>query len=356
MQRTFLILSIFTLSVFGASLHLLFAQTSPGDLRLVTSPLPISLVSEPGQTISTELRVKNAGSRPETLRIDIMKFGAFEEEGAPRLLDREPGDDFLDWVTFSEETFTLEPEEWKTVTATFALPPSASFGYYYAFVFTRASEEESLGERETAVVGGTASLVLLEARVPNAKREITVTEFSTDRMVYEFLPVSFSVKLRNSGNVHVAPRGNIFLEKGGDKDIALLEINPGKGNILPDSARIFEESWKDGFPVYQERIEDGNAVLNERGEREIELHWNWQEASKLRFGKYKAKMLLIYDDGVRDVPIEGVVSFWVVPWRLLAGAIFIGIFFFIGMKNTLLRLWQRVRSYFQKSASENETP
>jgi ABC-type glycerol-3-phosphate transport system permease component len=41
----------------------------------------------------------------------------------------------------------------------------------------------------------------------------------------------------------------------------------------------------------------------------------------LRFGKYTAKMLLVFDDGARDVPIEGVVSFWVIPWRLFIAAI-----------------------------------
>jgi pilus assembly protein TadC len=28
-------------------------------------------------------------------------------------------------------------------------------------------------------------------------------------------------------------------------------------------------------------------------------------------------MLLIYDDGQRDVPLEAMVSFWVVPWRVI---------------------------------------
>jgi hypothetical protein len=32
-------------------------------------------------------------------------------------------------------------------------------------------------------------------------------------------------------------------------------------------------------------------------------------------------MLLVYDDGTRDVPIEGAVSFWVMPWRLILFAI-----------------------------------
>ena len=54
----------------------------------------------------------------------------------------------------------------------------------------------------------------------------------------------------------------------------------------------------------------------------MELKWDWGQASKLRWGKYTAKMLLIYDDGQRDVPIEGEVSFWVVPWRLIGVVLF----------------------------------
>lgn len=344
---TLLLLGIFSFSYLLPSLA--FAQD--GSLRIVTSPLPISLVAEPGTTVSTELKVKNAGTEVETLKIDILKFNAYEDTGKPALHDLEPTDEFAKWVTFSEPSFTILPEEWKTVTATFNVPKEASFGYYYAFVFTRADSETDLAPQETAVVGGTATLVLLEARVPDAKREITVAEFKTDKTVYEFLPVNFTVSLKNSGNVHVAPRGNIFLSQGDDKDIALLELNPGKGSILPDSARVFEAGWSDGFPIYEERIENGQVVLDELGNQTYRLVWNFENASHLRIGKYTAKMLLVYDDGTRDVPIEGVVSFWVMPWRLLAGALFIAIFFLIGMKSTLGKIWNRLFSRSKDKAA-----
>lgn len=336
-----------------------FAQVSESGpvvpeagLRLVTSPLPISLVAQPGNTVSTELKVKNAGILPEQITIDTFKFKAFESSGAPQILDPEPGDDFIHWVQFSESTFLLDPEEWKTITATFTLPESASFGYYYAFVFRRVINEETNRPRETSVVGGTATLVLLEARVPDAERAITVTEFSTNRMVFEFLPVTFTVNLKNTGNVHVAPRGNIFVNQGKNKDIAVLDLNQGKGNILPNSARIFQTEWNDGFPIYAHRMEDGKVLHDAAGNPELQLTWNWEDTSKLRFGKYTAKMLLIYDDGMRDVPIEGVVSFWVIPWRLLGGALFIALFFLIGMKNSLMRLWRR---FFPQKKGEQDT-
>ena len=314
-----------------------------GSLRLVSSPLPISLVTEPGKTVTTQLKVKNAGTETERLKIDILKFNAYEESGKPALMDLDPTDTFDDWVSFSEREFALAPEEWKTVTVTFTVPETAAFGYYYAFVFSRSNEGTELRSQQTAVVGGTATLVLLEARVPDAKREVTLSEFSTDKKVYEFLPTRFTVSLKNTGNVHVAPRGNIFLSDWKGKEVALLEVNEAKGNILPNSTRVFESDWKDGFPVYEPKIENGAVVLDEAGNQTFDLVWDFEQASKLRFGKYNAKILLIYDDGTRDIPIEGYVSFWVIPWRIVGVGI-ANIAIIIGLTLYVIRLRKRLKA------------
>lgn len=327
------------LSLLAFSSSPVFAQD--GSLRLVSSPLPISLIVEPGKTISTQLKVKNAGTEEERLKIDILKFNAYEESGKPALMDLEPTDTLDDWVSFSEPTFSLAPEEWKTITVTFTVPETAAFGYYYAFVFNRADESLSPKPQQTAVIGGTATLVLLEARVPDAKREVTVSEFSTDKKVYEFLPTRFTVALKNTGNVHVAPRGNIFLSDWKGKEVALLEVNEAKGNILPSSTRIFDSEWRDGFPVYEVLIDNNAVVFDEAGNPEQDLVWDFEQASKLRFGKYTAKLLLIYDDGTKDIPIEGLVSFWVIPWRIIGGGVFVFLFFFIGIRSTLVKVWRK---------------
>ncbi len=317
-------------------------RSADSGLRLITSPLPINLVTEPGRTISTEIKVKNGGTQKENLKIDLMKFRAYEDSGKPQLLEREKTDDFLDWVSFSEPTFTLAPDEWKTITATFTVPSTASFGYYYALVFSRATSDQTLQSGQTALVGGTAILVLLEARVSDAKREVAVTEFSVDKKFYEFLPATFNIKLKNTGSVHIAPRGNIFINQGDNHDIALLEVNSEKGNILPNSSRIFDTKWKDGFPRYEEKIQDGKTVIDEKGNILSELKWDFNDVSKLRFGKYTAKLLLIYDDGHRDIPIESEVSFWVIPWRLLLVLMVIAIFFFIGFRSTMRNIWNSI--------------
>lgn len=292
------------------------AQTPASDLRLTTSPVPINLKTAPGASVLASLKIKNDGLNPEKIKISLMKFKADSQTGTPILMEREAGDDYFDWVKFSENQFTLPSNEWKTITAEFQIPSSASFGYYYAVVFSRAEEQVSRESRQTILAGGTATLILLEAEVPGAKKEVRIVEFSADKKMYEFLPATFTVKLRNTGNVHIAPRGNIFLFRQ-DNEVAALEVNLNKGSILPDSPRSFQEQWTDGFPVYLNQTKNNQITLDEKGQPIKKLKWDFKDAAKLRFGKYTAKLMMVYDDGQRDVPIEGEVSFWVVPWRIL---------------------------------------
>ena len=296
---------------------------SPGNLNLTTSPLPISLRTKPGTSISTDLRVQNSGTATENLKIDLYKFRAYGTEGKPQIIDREPGDDYFDWVSFSQRTFKAEPNVWKTIKMTINVPSDAAFGYYYAVVFSRADQRSEAGEQSTAIVGGSATLVLLEADVPGAKRKISVSSFTSDKKFYEFLPATFRISLRNQGQVHGAPSGTIFISRGG-KQVATLKVNADGGNILPSSSRNFSADWRDGFPVYTEKEDGERVVLDGNGKPVMGLEWDFDKPlSKLRFGKYTAKLVLAYDDGNRDVPIEGTLSFWVVPWRILLGIIIV---------------------------------
>lgn len=318
-----------------------FAQ-SDQSLRLITSPLPVNLATKPGTSISTPLRVQNAGSQTETLKMGLLKFSAYGDTGAPQLQEREPGDDYFDWVSFSEDTFTLAPNQWKTITMTIAVPESAAFGYYYAATFSRAAENVEEGQSQAALVGSTATLVLLEAQVPGAKRQAEIQSFSTDKPWYEFLPVHFSANLRNTGNVHVAPRGNIFITRNG-QEVATLEVNLAKGNILPESNRVFEVSWNDGFPHYVERQAEGKVVTDESSQPEYRLEWDFSQADTLRIGHYEAKLVMVYDDGTKDVPIEATTSFWIVPWRGLIVSLVVAILVGIGLWTTLRSGWRKAR-------------
>jgi hypothetical protein len=53
------------------------------------------------------------------------------------------------------------------------------------------------------------------------------------------------------------------------------------------------------------------------GTESQKLVWNWAKLSQLRIGRYTAHLVAVYNQAGRDVPIEGTVSFWVIPWKIL---------------------------------------
>jgi hypothetical protein len=194
------------------------------------------------------------------------------------------------------------------------------------------ANEESPQPGQAVAHGAVATFILLNAEAQGAKREAQITSFTADRKSYEFLPASFTVKVKSTGNVHIAPHGNIFITKG-SKQIGSIEVNSAGGNILPGSSRYFSSSWSDGFPVYQFKTgSDGRPIADKQGQTEKSLHWDFSRANRLRFGHYTAHIVMIYDNGQRDVPMEASVSFWVIPWRLiglLALIIILPIFLYI---------------------------
>ena len=291
------------------------AQTPRRDVDLSTSPLPINLSIAPGTSVTTDIRVKNGNSVTEKLKVELMKFNAYGEEGKPAIREREAGDDYFDWVKFNTPTFDAPPGEWKTVKMTINAPKSAAFGYYYAVVFSRVNEPTRSGDGNV-LLGSTAVLVLVDVRSPNAKRSLELMSFSADKKSYEFLPASFKLRLHNNGNVHLLPKGNIFISRGG-KQVASIPVNSQGGNILPNSNRIYTASWSDGFPVYKNKESGGKLALDKNGKPITELSWDFSKAPKLKFGKYTASLLVAYDNGKQDVPVEATLSFWVVPWRLI---------------------------------------
>ena len=317
------------------------AQSTENGIRLSLSPLPLNLATTPGDVITTELRVRNSGSQTETLQAGLLKFSADSQTGDPILLDREDGDDYFDWVQFSPSQVTLVPNEWGEIQMTITVPESAAFGYYYAVTFGRAGEAEPQQGLAT-LQGAAATLVLLEVDVPGAKRDLRVEYFKTKKSWYEVLLVEFEARLRNRGNVHAVPFGNIFIKQG-DATIETLDFNKARGSILPNSPRTYTADWSRGFPVYEVESNNDQVVLDEQGNPKQSLKWDFANANQLRFGKYTAELVIAYDDGERDVPLTASVDFWVIPWRIILAILIILAVFAFGLTMMVRGAWRGVR-------------
>lgn len=308
-------------------------------LDLTTSPISIGLDGQPGKTITTDLKVKNNGVLPEHLKLVLMKFTSGSQEGDPAPAPRAAGDDYFDWVSFSQDTLDIASNEWKTVTMTIKLPNSAAGGYYYMVTYTRT---EANGTEGIGGIGAASTLVLVDAHGSSVKRKLEPIQFTTDHTVYEFLPTNFTAVLRNQGGVHLAPIGNIFIKQAGHQ-VAMLDVNEERGYILPNSERRFTATWDDGMPMFADKTKDGKVVEDKHNQPVRELHWDLSKLGKIRFGHYTAKLVMAYNDGKRDIPVEGTVSFWVIPWRLLGGLLLVLFVLGYGLLGMLRNSWRRFR-------------
>jgi hypothetical protein len=205
----------------------------------------------------------------------------------------------------------VQAGQWFSEQITFNTPKEAGFSYSFALIISRQSDPKPTnGSR--LIKGSVAVFSLVNVDRPGATSSLKVVQFSSSKHLYEYLPATLSVRFRNTGNTIVQPYGNVFVQRGATSKtpLATLPVNPTKGYILPGTERTVSADWNEGFAVYQTTPQADGSIKKH-------LSIDWSKLSHFRIGKYTAKLVAVYSDGQHDVPIEGTVTFWVVPWRAI---------------------------------------
>jgi len=327
-KKLFLPLILLVLIVIFFAKNSVFAQT-PQNYDLTVSPVFFDLSANPGQTITEKIRIRNNTTAPLPLKVSIKRLAG--DEVGDLTLNEENDDQSLNWVKFANQTFVAPALEWNDVVFTIQVPDTAAYGYYFAVTFEQ--DKESNVVQGASLTGASAVPILLNVRKDGARTQAKIVDFKTGSFINEYLPIDFSVQVQNFGNVHVRPHGNIFITDDSGKDIAILDVNQTAANIIPDTKRRFEASWADGFLVKETVIEDGQTKLDKDGNPVKKLTINWDKLTSFRVGRYTANLLLVFDNGTRDVTLDSTVSFWVIPYKAIAVIIItIIVLFFIVKK------------------------
>ncbi len=329
-------LCLFTLLIF-LSANSVFAQQN--NLSLTVSPISFDLTTKPGGVIQDRLRIRNNTSQALTLRIDIEKLTSTDTEPGLTLAEPGAGDEFIEWIHFDKPTIVAPPNEWVDIPFTVTVPTHAAFGYYFAFVVTPVRSENDQ-DGTVALSSSVAVLSALNIQAPGAKAEAQLVEFKPKKFINEWLPADFLVTIRNVGNIHIKPRGNVFIQGGNDKEVALLEVNPSLSNVLPGGQRTFETSWRDGFLVREPVVKDDVVQRDGNGQPITKLKIHWDKLTQIRFGRYTANLLMVFDNGERDMVLESTTTFWVIPYKLIAGLL-IGIIIFLFVIRKVVKVYVR---------------
>lgn len=288
------------------------AQADEG-FSLQVSPSPLVATITPDTETTLELQIRNTNVTAQTLKMGLRPFTIDDSSGQVKLGDTIP-QEVAALVTFEAPTFLLEAGQ--IFTQRIQVHASKSTGFSYNFAITISQQNPPKGSPgQSAIAGSVAVFTLINVNKPGAVRKFELSSLASSRRVYEFLPAEIVVKFKNTGNVNVQPTGTIFIQKrtNDTKPLASLALNENGGYILPGASRTFTVSWNDGFPHHTTTKNGEKTARN--------LVWQGNDLTKIRFGRYVAKVVAIYNDGQRDVPIMAEVSFWVIPWRAMLVAV-----------------------------------
>ena len=329
-----------------SSSHSAAAQTAD-DFHLQVTPSPLFTTLKPGTETMLELKIRNAGSGTEELRIDPRSFSVDNQTGQVTLDDTTPSE-IAPWISFSAQKFTVKPGQWYTQRVYVSLPKDTGFSYSLALIINRANDPTPM-ESGRNLKGSVAVFTLINVDRPGATRKVEVTKFSTSAGIYEYLPVTLNMQFKNTGNTIVQPYGNVFIQRAIDDEIPLatLPVNDKRGYILPGSERLLTADWKNGFPIYQSQTEAS-------GTTKVSEVWDWSRISDFRIGNYTAKLVAVYNDGQRDVPLEENVSFWVLPWKILLGALITLGLVGLGVWTLMRKIWLMFRRAKHAPTKSNE--
>jgi len=268
-----------------------FAQTADESRSITISPFNFELTAEGGDVITNELRVINTSNSTFSVRMEVEDFTAVGDLGEVRVEPAETTSYSLkQWVSFDPASFSVAPGEKQFVRFSISVPDNAEPGGHYGSLL--AAITGATGEITGSGVATKVGALVLLSVSGEVREALLVEEFDAPDF-QEKGPVPFTIRLANSGTVHVRPVGfvqiaNLFGRKVEDV------IFPQK-NVIPGAKRFLEFAWSPkGFTA----------------------------------GRYTASLVGNY--GQTNTPVSAVTVFWVVPWKQLmvfgfAGLLVLGI-------------------------------
>lgn len=276
------------------------AQSAAG---IAISPLTFELTANPGETITNALRVSNPTSAAIIFDMEVEDFTAAGESG--EVIVAETGDDTYSmkkWVAVAPPRFTVEPGQTEIVSFAITIPRGAEPGGHYGTIL--AVVKGTIGNGTGAAIAQKVGALVLLSVSGHIREELFVREFSAPSFS-ESGPVPFTIRLDNSGSVHVRPLGFVTIaDFRGNK---LVDLPFPQRNVLPGSTRKMTLEWPKRYPI----------------------------------GKFTAT--LVGSFGISNTPISAVTTFWIFPWRIALG-IFV---FILALLALLVKLRRRFRAAFQ---------
>lgn len=276
----------------------------------------------PGGEWNSQLKILNPNPYVVTVIPRVVDYEPYDDRPGGELLTRRDtrGAERFSashWTTIPTDAISIPAESTYTLPLALLLPEDAEPGTHTAAIVIGnmvGGLNESGSSISTSVTSLLVVTVLGEADVSGE-----ITAFTTGDTTYPTTEADFTLEFKNTGEVHVEPRGEIVINNlwGVERGRVPVALDEELRLVLPNEQKLFRFVW--------------------RG-----------EAGFFDVGPYRAKVRVIYggENEVGDIQ-EATASlwFWVVPWSQMlivsVGLLLFALLLVLGIRTVVIRILLR---------------
>lgn len=273
----------------------IYAQSS---LSIGAAPTSKTLELKAGDTYSDEIVFWNLSEDSDTYTVYIKGFKQIQNQPGTAIILSDSEDaaaiySASKWIRTDKSEVELEPNKNIKVKYTITVPKDITNGEYNAeiFLISKNAAKSTGTVTYTSLASGMPILIKVgDEFVENAE----LLRFSTDKKAYEKPNVNFETKIKNLGDTHITPTGEIVIQNIFNQEIARISFNSSRQSLLRDNIGNYMDNWS--IPGYL------------------------TADKKIAIGPLKANLLITYrsyQPGFATLSSQA--TFWIIPWKWIIG-------------------------------------
>jgi hypothetical protein len=237
--------------VIAALFTALFPASSLAQTGLtITPPFTDVTLTKDSQVEELRISLTNHTDSRLTLALSTIDFGSLNESGG-LLFAGNKQDEVVEahkltpWLKLASPSMVIEPKATETVSLSIVNDPAMSPGGHYGAVLAtvESSVDPVTGQSQRVVIHQAISSLLFVTKQGGERFGLTLDEFNLKRPWWGTVDRA-SAKLRNSGNVHVVPRGLVKITDPAGRVVGQGALNLESAMVLPQKFRVLDAAVK----------------------------------------------------------------------------------------------------------------
>lgn len=239
MQKLYLLICLFVYWIIGLFIYSssAFAQSpAPGAISVSPSIIHLDLATDAPEA---DLTYTNNTAATVEFQLSASDFTELEDGYKISFLQGKDAQNYhyslSSWIKFDATDVTINPGESKTVKV-FVDKDALTTGGHYGTILAEWVQKENEGNVHVKAI--LSSLLFVRTAHGNEREEMSVSQFSPLQNLF-FFPESFTVKLKNTGNVDLTPHGTVEIQDAFHRTVARGIFNEDSLITLPETIRRY---------------------------------------------------------------------------------------------------------------------